>query len=678
MEFPPESRLRAFGVAVLLAIGLLLATRQVGGGYALHGNYRAQVDALLDGRLELTPHPEGLAHDLAWTDRGVQQVWGLGAPLWQAPFELVGRAIGVQPVPDRIALGAWLALVAYVTLRAFRRGRAATEGRVVGIGCVLLVLGLPAFVTLLRGRLGVYEEAAAYAYGAAVILLGGLVAFVRHPTSARLVLLLAFAGAVGLFRPTVWFYGAATAVIASGVWLRAMRVRGLPILVVGATLFVAGGAALYASNAQRFGGGTEFGHRLNLHSLPGNLVATRFAYPFEEAGVVEAVVELGGALFDRPEQARVKGFYARGLHRGQSERVRWREYYFSTYAWPYLPVILAGLVIGAVAWRRRGAATEGETQHLLATWAVLGAAPLVAFYLWSPSVSSRYLLDLGPAIAALLVVAWRAFARALAGRSVVAIVVLLAAWATAIVTSRVQRPKVGGGAIDRVAAATNAYAISRPTPYARVLPGAYAIDDPEVATWSDVAADFMRCEDAEGGALDCGSPLLDGDRVIRGTREGKRWSVTYGTVTSRWFDDPEWNLVDPDDAGACSFVEDLCELDTFEVIDGGRVAVPALYLNGTGWDLTTGEVPPATYFYASDVELVEVDVTGPDANVRVNLDRTPLATTGIQSIRDGVRIRFAVPSAPARGLHVIFVALGDVAHLDQPRSGYAIRRIRWR
>ena len=34
MNFPPESRLRAFGVAVLLALGLLLATRQVGGGYA--------------------------------------------------------------------------------------------------------------------------------------------------------------------------------------------------------------------------------------------------------------------------------------------------------------------------------------------------------------------------------------------------------------------------------------------------------------------------------------------------------------------------------------------------------------------------------------------------------------------------------------------------------------------
>ena len=49
---------------------------------------------------------------------------------------------------------------------------------------------LPAFVTMLRGRLGVYEEAAIYAYGAAMILLGGLVLLGRAPTRSRYLVLL--------------------------------------------------------------------------------------------------------------------------------------------------------------------------------------------------------------------------------------------------------------------------------------------------------------------------------------------------------------------------------------------------------------------------------------------------------------------------------------------------------
>src|SRR5512144_1742282 len=93
------SRLRSFGLAALLALVLLVACGQISlhGGYAPNPGYRAQVDALLDGRLALTPAPDGLLHDLAWTPRGVQQVWGLGVPLWQLPFEALGRLVGYAP-----------------------------------------------------------------------------------------------------------------------------------------------------------------------------------------------------------------------------------------------------------------------------------------------------------------------------------------------------------------------------------------------------------------------------------------------------------------------------------------------------------------------------------------------------------------------------------------------------
>ncbi|HSK01985.1 MAG TPA: hypothetical protein VK932_12115, partial [Kofleriaceae bacterium] len=72
----------------------------------------------------------------------------------------------------------------------------------------------------------------------------------------------------------------------------------------------------HATNAHRFGRGAEFGHRLNLHSLPGNLTATRVSYPFARATVVEASAELSGSLFDRPEQRSKRGFNQTDLHLG--------------------------------------------------------------------------------------------------------------------------------------------------------------------------------------------------------------------------------------------------------------------------------------------------------------------------------------------------------------------------
>ena len=103
-------RLRALGVAVVSAAVFLIAARQLGcrGAYSGSAVYRAQVDAFLDGRLALSTSPDALAHDLAWTESGVQQVWGLGVPLWQTPFELAARAFGQGPFPDKVALLVWL------------------------------------------------------------------------------------------------------------------------------------------------------------------------------------------------------------------------------------------------------------------------------------------------------------------------------------------------------------------------------------------------------------------------------------------------------------------------------------------------------------------------------------------------------------------------------------------
>jgi hypothetical protein len=711
------SRLRSFGLAVLLALVVLVACRQIAlhGGYAPHAAYRAQVDAMLDGRLALTRAPDGLIHDLAWTPSGVQQVWGLGAPLWQLPFELVGRIFGVSPFPDRIALLAWLVAMWFAVIRAFRprdvgearpddqrrfAGRTrALDTRAMQFGAVLITALLPGFVALLRGRIGVYEEAAIYAYGAALMLMAGVIAVLRKPTTARYVILVGFAGLTGLIRPTVWFYSLAAVLIATAILVRNHGRAPGRAIALGLALFVAGGAALYATNAARFGSGTEFGHRLNVHSLPGNIVATRFGYPFERVGTVAATQELIGSLFDGPERRSKRGFYQTALHRWQSPVPRWREYYFTTFSWPYAVAIAAGLAIAALAWRRRG----DPFARTLGAWAVLGGAPLAVFYLHAPSLTSRYQLDLAPAIAALLVIAWR---EAVARWPRASLAVLVALWGTAVATSKVTRPRGASDPVGRDAAARSTYAISRAIEAERRLPPGYDLADPLLPIWTDVAEDFARCIDARGEPIACDAPPLPGDVVIRGHRAGREWFVERAAIPDEPLapecvpiggarqlgngddrgegDDGRGDGDDGDDGGgsgprciAAPTVRD----DPTAVDDGGFVGPPALYLNGFGWDLATGQVPPATLFYVEDPQYIALDVAGPpgtdwDRAVRVALGLDRLRLVAAADTAGGARLRFAVPHRT--GLHFAFVAFGPDDQLDRPRSAFRLRSIRWR
>lgn len=695
----PDSRFRSLAIAAIAAVLLLLATRQLGSGcHAPHGEYRAQVDAFLAGRLALTEHPEGLSHDLAWTETGVQQVWGLGVPAWQTPFELAGRAVGASPFPDRVAMIAWLALMIYALLRGFRRRD--REPWWVSAGTVGIAALLPGFLAMLRGKLGVYEEAALYAYGAEMMLLGGLACFARRPSAAGYVILVGLAGLGGLFRPTVWFYGAATLAVATAVWVRDARGRGVSArgsggmlrpLALGLALFLAGGGLLYASNAHRFGRGGEFGHRLNLHSLPGNLTATRFSYPFERASLPAAAAELFGGLFDRPELRWKRGFYQAGLHAGQQPIPRWREYYFTTYSWPYVPLLAAGLVLAALAWRRRDRGDPAA--RWLGPWALLGLLPLLAFYLWSPSVSSRYQLDLAPGFVALLAIAWRAFARY--ARAGVAVTALLLAWGGAVATSKVTRHGTAGEPVGRAAAAAAAYRISRPLPSERALPDGYDADDPAWGTYSDTEVSFDRCADATGAPAPCDAPPLPGDRHVHGVRDDAGWLVVETRIP-----DEEPLLCRPEEA------QDLlpaasarrCEAPPSiatapdAIALAAEAAPPPLYLDGFGWDLETRRVPVGTYFFAQDPRFVELEVAagevaaGEDARaimtmtaqVRVAVGLVHLAPVSAADTPRGVRLRFEAPSRLPPGLQVIFLAFGPDDRLDQPRSDFRLHAIRWR
>jgi predicted anti-sigma-YlaC factor YlaD len=366
----------ALGLAVLV-VWLTGAIPRWGQWYSNQPFYRAQVHAFFEGRLALSHEVEAVTHDLAYVDDGVQQVWGLGVPIWLSFWEALGRPFGLSPFPERIAMLFGIALVMYLLLRAWVGSSG--DRTAASWGAFLLTAVVPGVYAMMRGRMVVYEEASAYAYGTAMLLVAGVIAMLRRPTTARYLLIVGFAGLTGLMRPTVWFYGGATAGVATLLYIqhRGSLRRAARVVAFGVALFVAGGGVLYLTNHVRFGRGTEFGHKLNLEDLPGNMYATRFEYPFQTVPLADAARELVGGLFGAPERKARPGyfFYDRKLHVMQSEHPRWREYYFATYRWVHLPLILLGIGLTAVCWLR---VRRGEDPSVATTEQGVIAGPALA------------------------------------------------------------------------------------------------------------------------------------------------------------------------------------------------------------------------------------------------------------------------------------------------------------
>ena len=111
------------------------------------------------------------------------------------------------------------------------------------------------------------------------------------------------------------------------------------------------------------------------------------------------------------------------------------------------------------------------------------------------------------------------------------------------------------------------------------------------------------------------------------------------------------------------------------------ISPPALYLNGSGWDLVSLRVPPATMFYVDDPVYIALDVVGPDGTdweraVRVAVGLDHLELTAVAETPDGARLRFE--GGPHPGLQIAFVAFGPDTELDRPLSAFGLRSIHWR
>jgi hypothetical protein len=379
--------------------------------------HREQVEALLQGRLSLCSTPARLLHDYAWAGGGVQQVWGLGIPLWRLPWELFGRAIGLTPFPDRLALVGFASVAIFSLLTGLWNAlRKETDplSRLLALMAAGVMSFNPVFVRLATVRMDVYEEALVYTFLCELLLLGRLLALAANPSLFSWFAICFIAGFGAFIRPTVGVCGLA-AVASATVWGRTRQTvphwaRWRP-LAAGWTMLGAELTALGLTNSLRFGAFAEFGHSLNVQgkTLLGSVYATRFYNPFADAPFIDQLCELLAALF-LPVTLTGGNWFALNAIAGQSRYGRWREFYFDTYDISWLLIIFAGW--SCLRWllprkEMTNANSSLNTAAVLALWSLLSSVGLAALYIRTPAISSRYLTDFaapfGAALAAALV-----------------------------------------------------------------------------------------------------------------------------------------------------------------------------------------------------------------------------------------------------------------------------------
>lgn len=454
--FRPQFNLCAvFGIQSLIAAFAVLYAAGViprfGQWYAVSPYYSQQVDALLKGELALSHDPRDLQYDMAWAEGGVQQVWGLGVPVWRLPFTVAARLAGFPLFPEHIATGLAIGLVTFLLLatNAPKSIHAFTLKQLLPTyGIAGFFICFPPFYNMLCTRFEVYEEAVshAYLYALAEFCLVFRLAKRRDPASWMVLMLVSGLGP--FVRPTLIFYGVAAWIIGSIILCsrsatanhpspeirfpahpprghchegsggipaaRALRLRfiGLGMRLVefgrryswltGTLLFIFGTALLLLTNRVRFGSILEFGHSLNMQDWRESLYFTRFDCPFSEESFPSLLKELAGALFF--EKRFNEPIFSAEIFWGQAQSLRMRDVYFTTYNWSYLPLIIGGT--GWLILRLGNPPKEDADAHdrglfFAGWWALAATTGLAAFYLKTPAISSRYLVDFGVAFAVL-------------------------------------------------------------------------------------------------------------------------------------------------------------------------------------------------------------------------------------------------------------------------------------
>ncbi len=427
----------AYGVLLLFVTGWV---EQWGKWYSPSIPLRQQTDALIDLRLSLGNDVNDLLHDHTWTNQSINQVWGLGVPVWRYPFEIMARLLGYDTFPDRLAFGIFSMLVSCILLIALlkaintRNAKISMHSVIPGIMHVFaiypIIMLFPTFITLMQTRGYVWEEVIAYGYMYAILEFSALLIFVHNPSRMQLWTICILAGFGGFIRPTLILYGTATIITAFIVWrnylntiiyrngntcLREIlihKIRHWYHFIIGIFIFIGMICMLYKTNEQRFGDGKEFGHKLNMQYDVPTMYATKFDYPYQDIGLVDACKELLGALFFASNKFHLDA-YNESIFPLQSDTVRWREMYFKTHDISHLLFMLTSLcfilyisakmLIRNVRKKHRVAGCEivnGNKYVIISSiWGITSVILLFMFYLYVPVLSSRYMVDFSAALA---------------------------------------------------------------------------------------------------------------------------------------------------------------------------------------------------------------------------------------------------------------------------------------
>jgi hypothetical protein len=411
----PHAAWLVYGAAGLLCAVYLnaraLLVPKVGQWYAADANPAVllQLRAWLSGRLAPGPHPVGGWYDYVWGRGGMHSNFGVGLPMLSLPLHVVARLFGAPGFPDQVRFLVFYAITTALFTRALHRSsRREPTALIASAVAAVFVLAFPTFVWFLAARFLIYEQAIAVGALWAVLLLAGLLVLLERSTTPRLLGVCTAAAFTVYIRPPLAAYGPTTIALALFIAHR----RGLRLRALAASLAAAVGVAvLYlVNNVVRFGSPFEAGYANIVSGLLVNRL-TRWGVGFASVPFKTAAKELLATLFlldpiathiitSTPLQVppSVAPFAV-----GE----RYREYYSPTYdRWVFAAWLTAFAI---VAWRlvrdrpwRRDRDIGGEVTTIVGLWALPPSIVLFVFYAKIGNLVTRYLIDLYPAFAAMM------------------------------------------------------------------------------------------------------------------------------------------------------------------------------------------------------------------------------------------------------------------------------------
>ncbi len=373
----------------------------IGTWYSYDPALRLQSEAFLRGELAVQPVPYGHLHDWAWGN-GMHQVWGLGVPLLQLPFQVAGKLVNGFGFPDRLIFLIFYVFVATLFWRSLETGTKASatseqlNWRLLTLPIILYAFLNHALINMMQGKYEPYEEVISYGFLWSLMLFALLTIFLAKRGHYLYLLICLLAGFAMNIRPTLGAYGGMSFVLAFFLaWKNQVRFR-----LTGLALFGVGIAFFFLMNDLRFGSMFEAGHNLGLSNHPFSNYIVKFDNPMTWIPFTSAAMELISGLFFLD----LAKYYEVNTLLWEVAVPRVREINFKPfYLIEFILVLLSWSLI-VVLWlryRQKNTPAPDQTEKTVAVglaWSFFSFALLFFFYARWPGLVSRYLVDFAPAL----------------------------------------------------------------------------------------------------------------------------------------------------------------------------------------------------------------------------------------------------------------------------------------